>query len=146
MKFMFDILFKKLYIYPFLYWVVILLYNVSSAQWMGYLFHAWVIFYWIAMPIAFRTRFTIHSLGHWILFEIFVVGDFANADLDGMAGMAPMISFFIMLAMSLIGMLSLAVVSSIRIDISKTKNGADSESDSLSAEDIDRLNEEPPTV
>ena len=51
------------------------------------LFSALAILYLIAMPLCFNTKFTIHSVGHLVFFELICIAAYMiNPNLDEMAG------------------------------------------------------------
>ncbi len=138
MKDAFDILIKKLYIYP----VIIIILNLIGrfhllggielpelSEWLyrlldTFLFiaiYGFIFSYWIALPFAFKSKVTIHSLGHLLAFEF---GFYLTVDysaFDEMAGIGLVLFFFFFIVYVLIGMGILAMTNSLKQTLAEGK-------------------------
>jgi hypothetical protein len=118
MKILNDILIKKLYGFALLYGFIAysdsFVMNENVAILLVFTGLISVLAYWILMPVAFKSGFTMHSFGHFFAFEFAFFFPLRNVQLEGMAAMADYIIFAFFALVVLIGMIVLAIAGSIR--------------------------------
>ncbi len=126
MKILYDVLIKKLYIFAVLFGLISYLATFITYDIIGFLLSVaciiLVVAYWISMPIAFKAKATIHSLGHFLAFEFAFFFPIRNVQFEGMAGMGLYIIFAFFVLVVLIGMIVLAIAGSVRKNAESQNN------------------------